>query len=89
MQPESALRCLVPFIEIFLKTWCKNNFLKICRGMKRPSALFNEGTAGSRKLLIAVCNIEYVISDSLPALCRRLAENGVKYGDVIFEVSFR
>ncbi|VDK68125.1 unnamed protein product [Litomosoides sigmodontis] len=65
---------------------CIENVLQL-RGTKRPSALFNEGTAISRKLLIAVCNIEYVISNSLPALCRRLAENGVKYGDVIFEKS--
>ncbi|CAG9534496.1 unnamed protein product [Cercopithifilaria johnstoni] len=65
---------------------CIENVLQL-RGTKRPSALFNEGTANSRKLLIAICNIEYVIGNSLPVLCRRLAENGVKYGDVIFEKS--
>ncbi|VBB28147.1 unnamed protein product [Acanthocheilonema viteae] len=65
---------------------CIENGLQL-RGMKRPSALFSEGAASSRKLLIAICNIEYVIGNSLPALCRRLAENGVKYGDVIFEKS--
>uniref|UniRef100_A0AAF5PZT5 Exocyst complex component 2 n=1 Tax=Wuchereria bancrofti TaxID=6293 RepID=A0AAF5PZT5_WUCBA len=66
---------------------CIENVLQLRGCVKRPSALFNEGTASSRKLLIAVCNIEYILSNSLPTLCRRLAENGVKYGDLIFEKS--
>ncbi|VIO96336.1 Probable exocyst complex component Sec5, putative [Brugia malayi] len=66
---------------------CIENVLQLRNCVKRPSALFNEGTASSRKLLIAVCNIEYILSNSLPTLCRRLAENGVKYGDLIFEKS--
>uniref|UniRef100_A0A1I8EB06 Exocyst complex component 2 n=1 Tax=Wuchereria bancrofti TaxID=6293 RepID=A0A1I8EB06_WUCBA len=57
---------------------CIENVLQLRGCVKRPSALFNEGTASSRKLLIAVCNIEYILSNSLPTLCRRLAENGVK-----------
>ncbi|EFO21482.2 hypothetical protein LOAG_07007 [Loa loa] len=66
---------------------CIENVLQLRGCVKRPSALFNEGTASSRKLLIAICNIEYILANSLPALCRRLAENGVKYGDIIFEKS--
>lgn len=57
--------------------------------MRRPSALAAEGTVSNKKLLISICNVEYVLGVSLPALCRRLADNGMKYGDVIFEVSHR
>lgn len=54
--------------------------------MRRPSALVGENIVGSKKLLLAICNVEYVLSCSVPALCRRLSENGVKYSDVVFEV---
>uniref|UniRef100_A0A915Q7Q4 Exocyst complex component 2 n=1 Tax=Setaria digitata TaxID=48799 RepID=A0A915Q7Q4_9BILA len=66
---------------------CIENALQLRGGVRRPPALFSEGTISSRKLLIAMCNIEYVLSNSLPAMCRRLAENNVKYGDIIFEKS--
>ncbi|KAM3720365.1 Exocyst complex component [Dirofilaria immitis] len=66
---------------------CIENVLQLRNSVKRPSNLSNDGTVNSRKLLIAICNIEYVVGNSLPTMCRRLAENGVKYGDVIFEKS--
>lgn len=40
----------------------------------------------SRKLLVAICNIEYVLNHSLAAICKRLSENGVKYAELILEV---
>jgi hypothetical protein len=40
----------------------------------------------SRKFLISVCNMEYIINHSLPLICKRLSDNGVKFADVILEV---
>lgn len=40
----------------------------------------------SRKLLVAICNIEYVLNHSLAAICKRLSDNGVKYAELILEV---
>ena len=42
----------------------------------------------SRKFLISVCNMEYIINHSLPLICKRLSDNGVKFADVILEVTF-
>uniref|UniRef100_A0AC34GN75 Exocyst complex component 2 n=1 Tax=Panagrolaimus sp. ES5 TaxID=591445 RepID=A0AC34GN75_9BILA len=39
----------------------------------------------SRKFLISVCNMEYIINHSLPLICKRLSDNGVKFADVILE----
>ncbi|VDN49848.1 unnamed protein product [Gongylonema pulchrum] len=64
------------------------NILQTRSDVRRPSALFSEGAINSRKLLIGLCNVEYVMNCSLPVLCRRLAENGVKYGDMVIEVRF-
>ncbi|VDM45172.1 unnamed protein product [Toxocara canis] len=66
---------------------CVENLLQLRTDVRRPAALVGENTVGSKKLLIAICNVEYVLSYSVPALCRRLTENGVKYSDVIFERS--
>lgn len=40
-----------------------------------------------RKLLMTICNLEYLLSHSLPLLTKRLNDNGVKYCDLIVEVS--
>ena len=40
----------------------------------------------SRKFLISVCNMEVIINHSLPLICKRLSDNGVKFADVILEV---
>lgn len=55
---------------------------------RRPSSLFGDSNLNSKKLLISVCNVEYVVNNSVPSLCRRFTNNGVKYGDVILEVCF-
>uniref|UniRef100_A0A7E4UPL3 Exocyst complex component 2 n=1 Tax=Panagrellus redivivus TaxID=6233 RepID=A0A7E4UPL3_PANRE len=39
----------------------------------------------SRKFLIAICNLEYVLNHSLPLVCKRLNDNGVKFAEVILE----
>uniref|UniRef100_A0A0M3HWQ2 Exocyst complex component 2 n=1 Tax=Ascaris lumbricoides TaxID=6252 RepID=A0A0M3HWQ2_ASCLU len=66
---------------------CIENLLQLRTDVRRPSALVGENIVGSKKLLLAICNVEYVLSCSVPALCRRLSENGVKYSDVVFERS--
>ncbi|VDM95149.1 unnamed protein product [Thelazia callipaeda] len=66
---------------------CVEDILQLRGDLRRPTVLLNEGALSNKKLLISICNIEYVLSNSLPVLCRRLAENGVKYGDVIFAKS--
>ncbi|VDO29143.1 unnamed protein product [Onchocerca flexuosa] len=66
---------------------CIENALQLRGCTRRPSSLFSDRTASCRKLLIAICNIEYVVENSLLTICRRLTENGVKYGDIIFEKS--
>uniref|UniRef100_A0A915E8Q1 Exocyst complex component 2 n=1 Tax=Ditylenchus dipsaci TaxID=166011 RepID=A0A915E8Q1_9BILA len=41
----------------------------------------------SKKLLISICNLEYVINQLLACICRRLTDNGVKFGDLIYKKS--
>ncbi|TKR93356.1 hypothetical protein L596_007830 [Steinernema carpocapsae] len=48
-----------------------------------------------RRLLISICNLEYMIDHSLPTICKRLNDSGVRFADVILDkckqklVSFR
>lgn len=39
----------------------------------------------SRKLLITICNLDYVINHSLSSICTRLSENGVKFTEIIWK----
>lgn len=41
----------------------------------------------SRKLLISICNIEYVINHLLSVICRRFTDCGVKFAELIFKKS--
>ncbi|KAI6225705.1 hypothetical protein M3Y95_00725300 [Aphelenchoides besseyi] len=41
----------------------------------------------SRKLLICVCNLDYILHHSLPTICKRFSENGIKFADLILEQS--
>ncbi|VDK45330.1 unnamed protein product [Anisakis simplex] len=66
---------------------CIEHVVQLRSDVRRPAALVGENTVGSKKLLIAICNMEYVLAYSLPSLCRRLSESGVKYSDLIFERS--
>ncbi|MFH4981588.1 hypothetical protein AB6A40_008297 [Gnathostoma spinigerum] len=65
---------------------CLETLLLLRNDMRRPSALSGETHVSSKKLLISICNIDYIVNFSLSTVCRKLAENEVKYGDVIFEV---
>ena len=40
----------------------------------------------SRRLLVCVCNLDFVIQYSLPTVCRRFSDSGVKFADLILEV---
>lgn len=46
----------------------------------RPSELL------SRRLLICICNVEYLLYHSLPLICKKMAES-IKYANLILEVS--
>lgn len=39
----------------------------------------------SKKLLIVICNLEYIIMQSITAICKRYRDNGVKHVDYISE----
>lgn len=39
----------------------------------------------SRRLLIAVCNIDYIVQHLLSQICKRLSENLLKFSELIFE----
>ncbi|KAL3111721.1 hypothetical protein niasHT_011008 [Heterodera trifolii] len=39
----------------------------------------------SRKFLVAIANIDYLINRSISGICRRLSDNGVKFADQIFK----
>ncbi len=41
----------------------------------------------SKKLLIAICNVEFIARTSLARVCRRFSEGGLKYADVVLQVS--
>jgi hypothetical protein len=43
------------------------------------------GVSG-KKLLIALCNVDYILQFSLNTLCERLANNGVKHSDQLLQV---
>jgi len=56
--------------------------------MNRPMSFESKEQAlTGRKLLITVCNLEYIIRCSLARLCRRLSDCGIKYADVILQRS--
>ncbi|CAD5209511.1 unnamed protein product [Bursaphelenchus xylophilus] len=38
-----------------------------------------------RRLLTAISNLDYILQTSLPHICRKLADNGMKYSDLILE----
>lgn len=42
----------------------------------------------TRRLLICICNFDYILVHSLPLICKRLA-NTVKYANLILEVVIR
>ncbi|KAI6232964.1 Exocyst complex component 2 [Aphelenchoides fujianensis] len=71
----------------------------LLKGKKRPNKLNMDGNESgqsdersssnepsSRKLLICVCNLDYVLHHSLPIISSRFSENGIKYADLILEV---
>lgn len=39
----------------------------------------------SRKFLISICNLEYIINHSLPMIIKKLNDNGVKFAEIILE----
>uniref|UniRef100_A0A914GQI7 Exocyst complex component 2 n=1 Tax=Globodera rostochiensis TaxID=31243 RepID=A0A914GQI7_GLORO len=39
----------------------------------------------SRRFLVAIANIDYLINRSVSGICRRLSDNGVKFADQIFK----
>uniref|UniRef100_A0A0N5AA74 Exocyst complex component 2 n=1 Tax=Syphacia muris TaxID=451379 RepID=A0A0N5AA74_9BILA len=65
---------------------CIRHLLQFRSDSKRPTDL-SSSKITSKKLLISVCNMEYIVNNSLPTFCKRLSDNGVKYGDLIFEES--
>uniref|UniRef100_A0AC34RQM3 Exocyst complex component 2 n=1 Tax=Panagrolaimus sp. JU765 TaxID=591449 RepID=A0AC34RQM3_9BILA len=39
----------------------------------------------SRKFLISICNLDYIINHSLPMICKKLNDNGIKFAEIILE----
>ncbi|CAJ0570138.1 unnamed protein product, partial [Mesorhabditis spiculigera] len=75
---------------------CFNTLLDL-KGDRRPNQLDLDGKENRqqegerrgqmtiKKLLISICNVEYIADTSLKNIGRRMEENGVKYADVILE----
>ncbi|CAJ0944582.1 unnamed protein product, partial [Mesorhabditis belari] len=76
---------------------CFGTMLHLNNAEKRPNDLDIDKKNGKRadpeergqittkKILIAICNIEYIANTSLKNISRRMTENGVKYADLIYE----
>jgi hypothetical protein len=41
----------------------------------------------SRKFLVAIANIDFLLNHSLASICRRLGDNGLKFADQVFKRS--
>lgn len=44
------------------------------------------GGVSGKKMLIALCNVDYILQYSLITVCQRLADNGVKHTDQLLQV---
>ncbi|CAD5206582.1 unnamed protein product [Bursaphelenchus okinawaensis] len=81
--------CLEQMLAIKLRKRPHRLFNESDSGSTNSAAVEEQKKSSSevngRRLLIAISNLDYILNGSLPQICKKLSDNGLKYSDLILD----